>query len=108
MKPVREVTPQQITNFGDDTSIPQGFFFYLFPFHGLIVYRAYFSDENCAPLGYYAENSDNFLTTIPDNLLVPCSTAKNVKESPDAWRMLLRRTWINTFAVIPVVIEWNG
>jgi hypothetical protein len=41
------------------------------------IYGAF---ENCAPLGHYAANSGNFLSTFQDNLTVPSST-----EKPSKW-----------------------
>jgi hypothetical protein len=36
------------------------------------------TEENCAPLSYYAESIGNFLMTFRDNLSVPISWLKNV------------------------------
>jgi len=44
----------------------------------------YTVDKNWALLGYYAENSGNFLLTFWDNLLVPSSRVKNPK-STNSW-----------------------
>ena len=38
-------------------------------------------DENCAPLGYYAASSGNFLTTFWDNLSAPSSGFKNLSRN---------------------------
>jgi hypothetical protein len=34
-------------------------------------------DENCAVLGYYPANSDNFVKTFRDNLSIPSSGVKD-------------------------------